>query len=107
MTNFTLSDLDAIIAQRAQSDDEKSYTRKLMGKGVAKCAQKLGEEAVEAAIAAVRDDKEELKAEAADVLYHLLVVLKASDVALSDVMAELERRTAQTGLEEKAQRPKD
>ncbi|EFO32245.1 phosphoribosyl-ATP diphosphatase [Roseibium sp. TrichSKD4] len=107
MTNFTLSDLDAIIATRAVSDDEKSYTRKLIGKGVAKCAQKLGEEAVEAAIAAVQDDKEELTGEAADVLYHLLVVLKATNVPLANVMAELERRTAQTGLEEKAQRPTD
>ena len=105
MTIFTLTDLDAIIARRAESDDEKSYTRKLMGKGVAKCAQKLGEEAVEAAIAAVQGDKEELTGEAADLLYHLLVVLKACNVPLSDVMAELDRRTAQTGLEEKAQRP--
>ena len=105
MTIFTLSDLDAIIARRAESDDEQSYTPKLMGKGVAKCAQKLGEEAVEAAIAAVQGDKEELKGEAADLLYHLLVVLKACNVPLSDVMAELDRRTAQTGLEEKAQRP--
>jgi len=107
MTNFTLADLDAIIAARAASDDEKSYTRKLVGKGVAKCAQKLGEEAVEAAIAAVRNDKAELTGEAADLLYHLLVVLRVSDVALEDVMAELASRTGQTGLEEKASRPKD
>ncbi|MBO0347193.1 phosphoribosyl-ATP diphosphatase [Roseibium limicola] len=107
MTHFTLSDLDAIIAQRAESQDEMSYTRKLMGKGVAKCAQKLGEEAVEAAIAAVQHDKPDLTGEAADVLYHLLVLLKASDVPLDDVMAELERRTAQTGLEEKASRPQE
>ena len=107
MTNFTLADLDAIIAARANSDDEKSYTRKLVSKGVAKCAQKLGEEAVEAAIAAVREDKDELTAEAADVLYHLLVVLKVADVPLEDVMAELASRTGQTGLEEKASRPQD
>ncbi|MBS8261677.1 phosphoribosyl-ATP diphosphatase [Roseibium polysiphoniae] len=107
MTNFTLADLDAIIAARAVSDDEMSYTRKLMGKGVAKCAQKLGEEAVEAAIAAVQHDRDELTAEAADVLYHLLVVLKVCDVSLEDVMAELARRTGQTGLEEKAARPRD
>ncbi|NVK35404.1 MAG: phosphoribosyl-ATP diphosphatase [Rhodobacteraceae bacterium] len=107
MTDFTLADLDAIIARRASSDDEMSYTRKLMGKGIAKCAQKLGEEAVEAAIAAVQDDKKELTGEAADVLYHLLVVLKAADVPLQDVMTELARRTAQTGLEEKSSRPKD
>ena len=107
MTNFTLSDLDAIIATRADSDDEMSYTRKLIGKGVAKCAQKLGEEAVEAAIAAVQEDRDELTAEAADVLYHLLVVLRVADVDLQDVMAELARRTGQTGLEEKASRPRD
>ncbi|MBD8891529.1 phosphoribosyl-ATP diphosphatase [Roseibium litorale] len=107
MTNFTLADLDRIIAARASSDDEKSYTRKLVGKGVAKCAQKLGEEAVEAAIAAVREDREELTAEAADLLYHLLVVLNVSGVNLQDVMAELARRTGQTGLEEKASRPQD
>ncbi|MEP4034241.1 phosphoribosyl-ATP diphosphatase [Roseibium polysiphoniae] len=107
MTNFTLAELDAIIAARAVSDDEMSYTRKLMGKGVAKCAQKLGEEAVEAAIAAVQHDRDELTAEAADVLYHLLVVLKVCDVSLEDVMAELARRTGQTGLEEKAARPRD
>ncbi|PVB61974.1 phosphoribosyl-ATP diphosphatase [Labrenzia sp. 011] len=107
MTKFTLDDLDAIVAARAQSSDEMSYTRKLVGKGVAKCAQKLGEEAVEAAIAAVREDREELTAEAADVLYHLLVVLNVSNVPLGDVMTELGRRTAQTGLEEKASRPQE
>lgn len=107
MTKFTLDDLDAIVTARARSDDEKSYTRKLVNRGVAKCAQKLGEEAVEAAIAAVRKDREELTAEAADVLYHLLVVLNVSDVSLSDVMAELAKRTEQTGLEEKASRPQD
>lgn len=104
MTRFTLEDLAAIVATRARSDDEKSYTRQLIGKGVAKCAQKLGEEAVEAAIAAVQADKAELTGEAADVLYHLLVVLEASNVPLSDVMDELARRTEQTGLEEKATR---
>lgn len=107
MTQFTLADLDAIIAARAESNDEKSYTCKLMGKGVAKCAQKLGEEAVEAAIAAVQGDRQELTGEAADVLYHLLVVLKTAGVSLADVMAELERRTGQTGLEEKAARPSE
>ncbi|OKL44438.1 phosphoribosyl-ATP diphosphatase [Pseudovibrio exalbescens] len=107
MTKFTLEDLEAIVAQRAMSDDELSYTRKLIGKGVAKCAQKVGEEAVEAAIAAVKPDKQELTGEAADLLYHLLVLLKASDVPLSDVMATLESRTGQTGLQEKASRAGD
>ncbi|POF32945.1 phosphoribosyl-ATP diphosphatase [Roseibium marinum] len=107
MTKFTLDDLDAIVAARAKSGDETSYTRKLVSKGVAKCAQKLGEEAVEAAIAAVREDREELTGEAADVLYHLLVVLNVSNVPLGDVMKELGRRTGQTGLEEKASRPQE
>mgnify|MGYP003571041950 CR=1 FL=1 len=106
MTDFTLEDLDAIIAARANSADDKSYTRKL-NKGVAKCAQKLGEEAVEAAIAAVQKDRQELTAEAADVLYHLLVVLNVSNVPLGDVMKELASRTGQTGLEEKASRPQE
>ncbi|MTI17863.1 phosphoribosyl-ATP diphosphatase [Rhodobacteraceae bacterium RKSG542] len=107
MTNFTLEELAAIVATRAQSEDEKSYTRKLVGKGVAKCAQKVGEEAVEAAIAAVKEDREELKGEAADLLYHLLVLLYVGNVPLEEVMATLAARTGQTGLEEKASRPKD
>ncbi|WP_133952707.1 phosphoribosyl-ATP diphosphatase [Roseibium sp.] len=107
MTKFTLEDLDAIIAARAQSSDEMSYTRKLIGKGVAKCAQKLGEEAVETAIAAVQEDRKELTSEAADLLYHLLVVLNVLNVPLDDVMAELAGRTGQTGLEEKASRQQE
>lgn len=107
MTKFTLDDLEAIIAARAESTDETSYTRKLAGKGVGKCAQKLGEEAVEAVIAAVQKDRKELTSEAADLLYHLLVVLNISDVPLKDVMAELASRTGQSGLEEKASRPPD
>ncbi|ADZ68453.1 phosphoribosyl-ATP diphosphatase [Polymorphum gilvum] len=107
MTDFTLADLDAIVAARAASDDEASYTRKLVTKGVAKCAQKLGEEAVEAAIAAVAGDRAGLKGEAADLLYHLLVVLRVSGVGLDEVMAELAARTGRTGLEEKASRPAD
>ncbi|SNY90500.1 phosphoribosyl-ATP pyrophosphatase [Cohaesibacter sp. ES.047] len=105
MSNFTLSDLEAIIETRASSNDEKSYTRKLMGKGVGKCAQKLGEEAVEAVIAAMKGDKAELTNETADLLYHLLVVLRISGVSLDSVMEELAHRTGQTGLEEKASRP--
>ncbi|AXS38950.1 phosphoribosyl-ATP diphosphatase [Breoghania sp. L-A4] len=107
MTDFTLEDLASIVATRARSDDETSYTRQLIGKGMAKCAQKLGEEAVETAIAAVQGDKAELTAEAADLLFHLTVVLEAGGVPLGDVMAELARRTGQTGLEEKASRPQD
>ncbi|WP_068084821.1 phosphoribosyl-ATP diphosphatase [Polycladidibacter stylochi] len=107
MTKFTLDDLAAIVSERAQCADENSYTRKLALKGVSKCAQKLGEEAVEAAIAAVEGDKDGLTGEAADLLYHLLVVLEVSGVKLEAVMATLAQRTGQTGLEEKASRQKD
>ena len=107
MAQFTLNDLEAIVAARAASEDESSYTRKLVGKGVGKCAQKLGEEAVESVIAAMKGDKAELTSETADLLYHLLVVLNISGVKLDDVMAELAQRTGQTGLEEKASRKPD
>lgn len=107
MSDFTLTTLETIIATRAASDDEKSYTRKLMGKGIAVCAKKLGEEAVETALAAVVGTREELAAESADLLYHLLVVLKAGGVSVDDVMTVLAGRTGRTGLEEKASRPKD
>ena len=82
----------------------ESYTAKLLADGPAKAAKKLGEEAVEAVIAAVSGDRENLTAEAADVLYHLLVVLQGAGIPLSDVMTELERRTSQSGLTEKASR---
>ena len=104
---FTLEALDARVALRASASPEESYTAKLIGRGVEKCAQKLGEEAVETAIAAVAGKKVELTKEAGDVLYHLLVLLRASGVPLAEVMAELESRTAQSGLAEKAGRPKD
>jgi phosphoribosyl-ATP pyrophosphohydrolase len=104
MPQFTLEDLAKIVAARAASDDPNSYTAKLTRKGISKCAQKLGEEAVEAAIAAVKGDREGLKAEAADVLYHLLVLLNATGVPYAAVVDELERRTAETGIEEKARR---
>jgi phosphoribosyl-ATP pyrophosphohydrolase len=107
MSNFTLADLEIIVASRATSDDQTSYTRKLVGKGISRAAKKLGEEAVEAALAAVGGDRQELRAEAADVLYHLLVVLHMGGVPLEEVMSELESRTARTGLEEKATRPAD
>jgi phosphoribosyl-ATP pyrophosphohydrolase len=105
MTGFTLADLERIIAERASASPAESWTAKLVAAGPAKAAKKLGEEAVEAAIAAVLDDRANLTAEAADVLYHLLVVLKVRDVPLDDVMAELERRTSRSGLAEKASRP--
>jgi phosphoribosyl-ATP pyrophosphohydrolase len=104
MTQFSTEDLARIVKQRAASADEGSYTKQLVGKGVAACAQKLGEEAVEAAIAAVERDNLSLTQEAADVLYHLIVLLEASGVDFADVLGELERRTGQSGLQEKASR---
>lgn len=104
MTTFSLADLAALVDSRAGQPPDSSYTAKLLAEGPAKAAKKLGEEAVEAAIAAVQGDRKALIAEAADVLYHLLVTLKAGGVPLEAVMAELERRTAQSGLAEKAAR---
>ena len=101
---FTLENLDAIIAQRANSSAAESYTKTLLAKGVAKCARKFGEEAVEATVAALVEDEAALRAEAADVIYHLLVLLRARGVAWADVLAELEGRTSQSGLQEKASR---
>ena len=104
LSGFTLGDLAARIKERAQAASEASYTRKLLDKGVAHCAKKLGEEAVETVLAAVNEDDSRLIAETADLLYHVLVVLEARGLALADVEAELARRTAQSGLEEKASR---
>ena len=106
MSSFTLADLEAIVAARASAPPAESYTSASLAKGPAHCAKKFGEEAVEAIIAATQGDKSGLIAESADVLFHLLVVWKARDVALGDVMAELARRTAQSGHAEKAARPK-
>ena len=104
MSEFTLENLASIVAARAASGDPASYTANLVGKGIAACAQKLGEEAVEAAIAAALNDRESLKGEAADVLYHLLVLLHVCGVSYDEVTSELRRRTAQSGLQEKAGR---
>lgn len=104
MNRFNLNQLNDIIADRLSDGDETSYTRQLARKGVNKCAEKLGEEATEAVIAAVTGNSAELTKEAADVLYHLLVLLKISDVELNDVMEELKQRTVQSGLQEKASR---
>ena len=105
MARFTLNTLENISADRTAVTDGSSYTTTLISCGVEKCAQKMGEEAVEAAIAAAIRDRKELTKETADLLYHLLVVLKASNIPLKEVMAELDRRTSQTGIEEKAARP--
>ena len=99
-----LDRLAATIAARKGADPETSWTAKLLAKGPEKCAEKFGEEAVEAIIEAVKGDREKLTYEAADVLYHLLVMLAARDVALEDVLAELDRRHGTSGLAEKAAR---
>jgi phosphoribosyl-ATP pyrophosphohydrolase len=102
--SLTLETLDQRLAIRAEASPEDSYTARLLIAGIERCAQKLGEEAVEAVIAAVSGDREGLVGESADLIYHLLVTLRAAGVPLGEVMAELERRTAQSGLEEKASR---
>ncbi|HEX5509781.1 MAG TPA: phosphoribosyl-ATP diphosphatase [Pseudolabrys sp.] len=104
MTKFTLADLEKRVHERAKASAADSYTRALLDKGVAHCAKKMGEEAFETAMAAVQEDKDRLVAETADLLYHLLVVLRARGVALADIEAALEKRTAQSGHQEKASR---
>jgi phosphoribosyl-ATP pyrophosphohydrolase len=104
MSGFSLSDLESIVEERSKASPEQSWTAKLVAAGQPKAAKKLGEEAIEAVMAAVTGDRDNLTYEAADVLYHLLVVLKIAEIPLENVMAELERRTAQPGLKEKASR---
>lgn len=104
MSEFDLSALERLVAERAQADPAASYTRQLLDSGVERCAKKLGEEGVEAALAAVMDDREGLTKESADVLFHLLVLLRARGIPLSDVYAELKSRMSQSGLAEKAAR---
>ncbi len=107
MPRFTLQDLAAIIDVRAASGGEASYTRKLLDKGSEHCAKKFGEEAVETVIAAVENDRDHLIAESADLLFHLLVLLKSRDVRLEEVEAALGQRQSMSGLEEKASRRRD
>lgn len=104
--SFTLEALDARLARRAAASPDESYTARLLAAGTGKCARKFGEEAVEAIVAATTGDRAGLTAEAADVLYHLLVLLRAEGVPLDAVMQQLADRTAQSGLEEKAARGK-
>ena len=99
-----LETLAVTIAARKGADPASSWTAKLLAKGPEKCAEKFGEEAIEAIIEAVKGDREKLTAEAADVLYHLLVMLAARDVTLDDVLGELARREGTSGLDEKAAR---
>jgi len=107
MPRFTIQDLAATIDARAASGGEASYTRKLLDKGPEHCAKKLGEEAVETVIAAIENDRNHLIAESADLLFHLLVLLKSRDVKLEEVESALAQRTAMSGLEEKASRKRD
>ncbi len=104
MAGFTLSDLERIVGERAKASPDESYTARLLAAGMPRAAKKLGEEATEAVIAAVAGSPAELTSEAADELYHLMVVLHGRAIPLQDVLSELERRTAQSGLQEKASR---
>ena len=100
-----IHNLAATIAARKAADPDESWTAKLLAKGPEKCAEKFGEEAVEAIIEAVKGDRTRLTAEAADVIFHLLVMLAARDLTLADVEAELDRRAGTSGIAEKATRP--
>lgn len=100
----TLARLEATIADRRRADPDTSYVASLAARGLPVIARKFGEEAVEAVVAALAEDREELVGEAADVLFHLLVMLAEKNVTLTEVMAELDRREGVSGLEEKAKR---
>ena len=101
---MTLDDLYATIQSRRSAVPDSSWTAQLLGKGPEKCAEKFGEEAIEAIIEAVKGDRAALTSEAADVLYHLMVLLVSCEVPLEDVLAELTRRQSQSGIAEKASR---
>ncbi len=107
MSRFTIHDLASIVDARAAAGGEASYTRKLLDKGPEHCAKKLGEEAVETVIAGIGNDRDDLIAESADLLFHLLVLLKSRGVKLEEVEAALAQRTTKSGLEEKAARNRD
>src|SRR3984957_10759386 len=104
MDDFTIYDLERRVDERANASPDISYTRKLLDRGVAQCAKKLGEEAVELALASVIESRERLIEEAADLVYHLLVVLKARDIKFAEVETVLGDRVSQIGLQEKASR---
>ena len=107
MSRFTIHDLAATIDARAASGGDASYTRKLLDKGPDHCAKKLGEEAVETVIAAIENNRDHLIAESADLVFHLLVLLKARAISFTDVEDALAKRTQMSGLEEKAARKRD
>lgn len=106
MSRFSLDDLATIIAARAGTTADKSYTRSLLDGGASRTAKKLGEEAIECVIAALETDRAALVGESADLVYHLMVLLHLRGVGFDEVLAELERRTARSGHEEKAARAK-
>lgn len=103
----TLDRLVDLIRSRKAEKTDKSYTRQLLMAGPERCAKKFGEEAIETVIAALGGDRTALKSEAADAIYHLLVLLESRDVPFEDVLLELKGRMGQSGLEEKAARAKD
>ena len=99
-----LAELADTVAARRSASPDISYTAKLLSQGIEKCAKKVGEEAVEAALAAVMRDRDHLRLEAADLFYHLIVLLEASELPVAEVMSELEKRVGTSGLTEKADR---
>ena len=104
---FNLADLARRIKERAKASPEESYTRKMLDRGIGHCAKKLGEEAVETVIAAIENNRSHLIAESADLIFHLLVLLKSRDVKFSEIEDALAQRTQMSGLEEKAARKRD
>jgi phosphoribosyl-ATP pyrophosphohydrolase len=107
MAKFTLHDLEKRIQERAKASPDVSYTRKLLDRGAAQCAKKMGEEAVETVIAAAAESRERLIAESGDLLYHLLIVLHAREISLDEIEAALSDRQGMSGLEEKSSRPRE
>jgi phosphoribosyl-ATP pyrophosphohydrolase len=107
MGAFTVHDLEKRVSDRAAASPDVSYTRKLLDRGVGHCAKKLGEEAVETILAATTENRDRLIDETADLIYHLLVLLKARDISLTEVEAALATRISMSGLEEKASRKPD
>ncbi|MBV8513049.1 MAG: phosphoribosyl-ATP diphosphatase [Xanthobacteraceae bacterium] len=107
MGTFTVHDLEKRVSDRAAASPDVSYTRKLLDRGVSHCAKKLGEEAVETILAATTESRERMIAESADLIYHLLVLLKARDISWTEVEAALATRVSKSGLEEKAARKSD
>ena len=105
MAKFTLQDLEKRIEERAKAGADVSYTRKLLDKGIEHSAKKMGEEAIETVIAATSENRERLIAESGDLLYHLLIVLRARGITLAEVEEALSARQGMSGLEEKSSRP--